>query len=459
MTNNAVNQARGKTPLLQTISWALWDWGTSAFSVLITTFVFARYIVSDYFIDPDVVAAYKPRPDVTIEGGFEERVYNAASSALTANLGWALAIGGVVVAILAPIVGQRTDQGGRRRRWLGINTLVVIVATLAMFFVEGTPDFFILGLVLITVATVFYEMANVNYNAMLLQISTPGNVGRISGFGWGLGYLGGIVVLVIALLGFILAEPYWFGVTDEGGMNIRFIALLAAVWSAIFAIPVLLFVPENTAVDPDAKLGIFASYAKVFRKVASLAKNAPETFYFLLASAVFRDGLVGVFTFGGILAGKVFGLSDTEVIFFAIGGNLIAGLGVFAGGILDDRFSSKGVIVGSLLGLVISGSLLFILHDGGPMVFWVFGLMLTMFVGPAQAASRSLLARLAPEGGEGELFGLYATTGRAISFITPALFAFFVTLGGADYWGILGIVAVLALGLVLMLPLRLKFPR
>jgi UMF1 family MFS transporter len=459
MTNNAVNQARGKTPLIQTISWALWDWGTSAFSVLITTFVFARYIVSDYFIDPNVVAAYKPRPGVTIEGGFEERVYNAASSALTANLGWALAIGGVVVAILAPIVGQRTDQGGRRRRWLGINTLVVIVATLAMFFVEGTPDFFITGLVLITVATVFYEMANVNYNAMLLQISTPGNVGRISGFGWGLGYLGGIVVLVIALLGFILAEPYWFGVTEAGGMNIRFIALLAAVWSAIFAIPVLLFVPENTAVDPDAKLGIFASYAKVFRKIASLAKNAPETFYFLLASAVFRDGLVGVFTFGGILAGKVFGLSDTEVIFFAIGGNLIAGLGVFAGGILDDRFSSKGVIVGSLFGLVISGSLLFVLHDGGPMVFWVFGLLLTMFVGPAQAAARSLLARLAPEGGEGEMFGLYATTGRAISFITPALFAFFVTLGGADYWGILGIVAVLALGLVLMLPLRLKFER
>jgi len=459
MTNNAVNQARGKTPLIQTISWALWDWGTSAFSVLITTFVFARYIVSDYFIDPDVVAAYKPRPGVTIEGGFEERVYNAASSALTANLGWALAIGGVVVAILAPIVGQRTDQGGRRRRWLGINTLVVIVATLAMFFVEGAPDFFITGLVLITVATVFYEMANVNYNAMLLQISTPSNVGRISGFGWGLGYLGGIVVLVVALLGFILAEPYWFGVTEEGGMNIRFIALLAAVWSAIFAIPVLVFVPENTAVDPDAKLGIFGSYGKVFRKIANLAKNAPETFYFLMASAVFRDGLVGVFTFGGILAGKVFGLSDTEVIFFAIGGNLIAGLGVFAGGVLDDRFSSKGVIVGSLLGLVISGTMLFVLHDGGPMVFWVFGLLLTMFVGPAQAAGRSLLARLAPEGGEGELFGLYATTGRAISFITPALFAFFVTLGGADYWGILGIVAVLALGLVLMLPLRLKFDR
>jgi UMF1 family MFS transporter len=453
MTNNAVEPAR-KTPLYQTLSWALWDWGTSAFSVLITTFVFARYIVSDYFIDPYVVAAYKPRPGVTIEGGYEERVYNAASSALTANLGWALAIGGIVVAILAPIVGQRTDQGGRRRRWLGINTLVVIVATLAMFFVEGTPDFFILGLVLITVATVFYEMANVNYNAMLLQISTPANVGRISGFGWGLGYFGGIVVLVVALLGFILGDVHWFGVTDEAGMNIRYIALLAAVWSAIFAIPVLVFVPENKAVDPDAKLGIFASYGKVFRKIADLWKNAPNTFYFLFASAVFRDGLVGVFTFGGILAGKVFGLSDTEVIFFAIAGNLFAGLGVFAGGVLDDRFSSKGVIIGSLTGLVVSGTMLFVLHDGGTMVFWVFGLLLTMFVGPAQAASRSLIAHLAPAGGEGELFGLYATTGRAISFITPALFALFVTIGGEDYWGILGIVAVLAVGILLMLRVK-----
>jgi UMF1 family MFS transporter len=279
-------------------------------------------------------------------------------------------------------------------------------------------------------------------------------VGRISGFGWGLGYFGGIVVLVVALLGFILGDVHWFGVTDEAGMNIRYIALLAAVWSAIFAIPILVFVPENKAVDPDAKLGIFASYGKVFRKIADLWKNAPNTFYFLFASAVFRDGLVGVFTFGGILAGKVFGLSDTEVIFFAIAGNLFAGLGVFAGGVLDDRFSSKGVIIGSLTGLVVSGTMLFVLHDGGPMVFWVFGLLLTMFVGPAQAASRSLVAHLAPAGGEGELFGLYATTGRAISFITPALFALFVTLGGEDYWGILGIVAVLAVGILLMLRVK-----
>jgi UMF1 family MFS transporter len=453
MTNAAVPT---KTPFIQILSWSLWDWGTSAFSVLITTFVFARYIVSDYFIDPAVVAAYNPRPGVFVTGGYEERVYNAASAALTAQLGWAFAIGGIVVAILAPIVGQRTDQGGRRRRWLTINTLITIAATFAMFFIEAKPNFFLAGIVLVAVANIFYEMANVNYNAMLLQIANSNNMGKISGFGWGMGYVGGIVVLVVALFGFILSDVHWFGITNADGMNIRAIVLIAGIWSLVFSIPAMTLIPENVAVDPDAGLGIIASYGKVFRKITSLWKNAPETFYFLIASAVFRDGLAGVFTFGGILAGKVFGLGDTEVILFAIAGNLVAGFGVFLGGFLDDRYSSKQVIVWSLVGLVVSGGLLYINHDGGPSTFWVFGLLLTLFVGPAQAASRTLIGHLAPPNEEGELFGLYATTGRAISFLTPALFAYFITLGGADYWGILGIITVLALGLVFLLPIKIK---
>ena len=443
------NDVQPKAPFRQALSWALWDWGTSAVSVIITTFIFSRYIVSDYFLDPAIVAL-----------GEEDPTYIAASAGLTAQFGWALAIGGIVVAILAPVVGQRTDQGGRRKRWLGINTLVVVLTTLAMFSVEAKPGFFTYGIVLITIATVFYEMANVNYNAMLMQISNSSNIGRISGFGWGMGYIGGIVVLLIALVGFILGDPpYWFGLTTDNGINIRVLAVFAAVWSAVFSIPIMLAIPENTAIDPDAGTGIIESYRKVFRKINDLRKNSRETFFFLVSSAVFRDGLAGVFTFGGILAGKVFGLGDTEVILFAIGGNLVAGIGVFVGGILDDHFSSKAVITWSLGGLVITGSALFLLHDGGPSVFWVGGLLLTLFVGPAQASGRSLIGHLAPVGGEGELYGLYATTGRAISFLTPMFFALFVSMGGADYWGILGIVLVLGAGLLLLLPLRPKFIR
>jgi UMF1 family MFS transporter len=358
------------------------------------------------------------------------------------------------VAVLAPVVGQRTDQGGRRKRWLGINTLIVIVTTFAMFTVQGKPSFFTYGIALITIATVFYEMANVNYNAMLLQITNKSNIGRVSGFGWGMGYVGGIVVLVIALAGFILGD--WFGIGTDNGINIRVLAIVAGVWSLVFSVPIMLAIPENTAVDPDAGNGIIASYAKVFRKINDLRVNARETFYFLISSAVFRDGLAGVFQFGGILAGKVFGLSDTEVIIFAIAGNLVAGIGVFVGGVLDDKFSSKSVITWSLAGLVITGTALFLMHDGGPSVFWVGGLLLTLFVGPAQASSRSLIGHMAPVGGEGELYGLYATTGRAISFLTPTFFALFISMGGADYWGILGIVLVLGAGLLLLLPLRPK---
>jgi UMF1 family MFS transporter len=450
--------ARGGTKK-QIFAWALWDWGTSAFSVIVTTFVFARYIVSGYFVDPQVADAYKAAGGASVAGPARD-AYDAAVADLTSWVGWAMAIGGLVIALVAPVVGQRTDAGGKRKLWLGVNTGIVIAATVAMFFVQGSPQFFVMGVVLLTIGNVFYEMANVNYNAMLLQIATPKTMGRISGFGWGMGYFGGIFVLLLALIGFILGDPpYWFGVGTELGMNIRVVVLIAALWSLVFSIPVLVAIPENKATNPGAKLGIIASYKKLGLQIANLYRNQRQVFYFLLASAVYRDGLAAVFAFGGILAGAVFGLSDTAIILFAIGGNLVAGIGVMLGGWIDDKIGSKRVIVGALAGLVITGIVLFFWHDGGTTAFWIGGLMLTFFVGPAQASSRAFLGHMAPEGGEGELFGLYATTGRAISFISPMLFALFITLGGSTYWGILGIVVVLLAGLLLMIPLRAKFIR
>ena len=449
-----------KVPRKQVISWALWDWGTSAFSVLITTFVFARYIVSSYFIDPEIVAAYEAAGGEGVATGPALENFQAAEAYLTSWVGWALAIGGLTIALVSPVLGLRTDASGKRKVWLGINTGIMIAASASMFFVEGTPSYFAMGIILLTIANVSYEMANVNYNAMLLQISTPKNIGRISGFGWGMGYIGGIVVLLIALIGFILGDPpYWFGVTTDAGMNIRMVTVFAAIWSLVFAIPLFLFVPENKGTNPGQKLGIIGSYKNLFAKIKNLYKTSRPTFYFLLASAVFRDGLAAVFAFGGILAGTVFGLSFTEVILFAIGGNLVAGIGVFVSGWIDDKIGSKRVIVIALSGLIVTGLGLFFFHDGGATAFWIGGLMLTLFVGPAQASSRAFLAHLAPDGQEGEIFGLYATTGRAISFITPTLFALFVTIFGAAYFGILGIVVVLLAGLLLMLPLRAKFIR
>jgi MFS transporter, UMF1 family len=423
---NAPQPARGRI-----LAWSLWDWGSAAFNAVVTTFVFTVYLTGERFGDKDVISA---------------------------QLGWALAIAGFLIAILAPITGQRSDASSRRKLWLGVNTFIVVALTAAMFFVEASPSFLLLGLFLIAAGNVFFEFAGVNYNAMLAQVSTPSTIGKVSGFGWGMGYLGGIVLLLIVYFGFIKPEVGLFGVTADNGMAVRVSMLISAAWFGLFALPVLLRVPEyhSTGAVRRERVSFFRSYAVLVRDIARLWRTSRQTVYFLIASAVFRDGLAGVFTFGGVLAASVFGFSAGDVIIFAIAANVVAGIATMAVGALDDRLGAKPVIVTALVGLVVCAIIIFALHEGGQAVFWTAGLALCLFVGPAQSASRTFLARLIPAGREGEVFGLYATTGRAASFLAPTAFALFVTVFGETYWGILGIMLVLLAGLLLLLPVRAK---
>ena len=426
------------------LAWAAWDWGSAAFNAVMTTFVFTVYLTSNAF-------------------GGEDRA--------SAVLGGALAIAGAAVALLAPVTGQRSDTGGRRKLWLGVNTGAVALLTALCFFVFPRPEFLLLGVTLIALGNVFFEFAGVNYNAMLAQISTPRNIGKVSGFGWGMGYLGGIVALLLVLQLFVQPSFEWFGSSTEDGLNIRLVAVFSALWFFIFALPVLFAVPELPKTRRGSGLGFLASYGLLLRRIRAIYRTSPHTIYFLLASAVFRDGLAAVFTFGGIIAAGTFGFELKEVIFFAIFGNVVAAVGAIIGGFLDDRVGPKAVIIGSLLGLLMAGSVIVALGNGnysifgmdwaGSTTFWIFGLFLCLFVGPAQSSSRAYLARLAPHGESGELFGLYATTGRAVSFLAPALFTLCIVIaaplvepGGAQRWGILGIMVVLLAGLLLLLPVK-----
>lgn len=408
-------------------AWGLWDWGSAAFNAVVTTFVFTVYLTSDSFGPEGIVEA---------------------------QLGWALAAAGLLIAVLAPITGQRSDTSGRRKLWLAVNTYLVVALTAAMAFVAPDPSYLWLGLFLVAAGNVFFEFAGVNYNAMLSQVSTPRSIGRVSGFGWGMGYVGGIVLLLIVYFGFIQGL---FGIPDENGWPVRLAMLVSAAWFGVFALPVLFAVPEYRGAGVRReRVSFFGSYARLGRDIARLWRESRHTVWFLLASAVFRDGLAGVFTFGGVLAASVFGFSPGEVILFAVAANVVAGVSTIAVGALDDRLGAKPVIVTALVGLVVSGMLVFLLHDGGQIVFWTAGLALCLFVGPAQSASRTFLARIIPPGREGEVFGLYATTGRAVSFLAPTMFALFVSVFGAAHFGILGIVLVLAVGLALLLPVRAK---
>jgi len=431
-------QADKVVPRKQVWSWALWDWATQPFNTVILTFVFtALYLTSDSFIAPELAAL--PEDDTT-------RIL--AIDALSGQFGLALFVAGLFIAVLAPVMGQRSDASGKRKFWLLVNTAVVVVCMALLFFVQASPPFFVLGIALVALASVFQEIANVGYNAMLVQVSTPKTVGKVSGLGWGLGYIGGIVALILV----VVATTFeWFGMDTSNGMAYRVIALGCAVWTIIFVIPIILNVPETPASGQREQVNFFKSYVLLARDIKRLFTENRETFWFLVASAVYRDGLAGVFAFGAIIATGTFAFTSNEVLIFGVVANLVAGLSTIIAGRFDDRFGPRAVILGSLIGLVVAGTATFFLHDAGKTTFWIFGLLLCAFVGPAQSASRSLLARVTPAGREGEIFGLYATTGRAASFLSPGLWALLIAIFGFQYWGILGIVLVLLVGLVLML--------
>lgn len=457
MSVDASTTPAGSTPApprpRDVAAWAAWDWGSAAFNAVVTTFVFTVWLTSEAFVAPGEDPA-------------------TAVARHTAWLGWGMTAAGVVVAVLAPALGALADTAARRRRQLAVASAVVVTLTAAMALVDpGAADpgrQVLLGIGLLALGTVAFEIASVAYNAQLLEVSTPRTVGRVSGLGWGAGYLGGIVLLLAVYAGLIAPEVGWFGVTSENGADIRATVLLAAAWTAVFSVPALLRRPRSALVTlpglADATTDLAAAptrrtlleaYRQVGRDVRALWRTRRATVWFLAASAVYRDGLAGVFTFGAVLAAGTFGFDAAQVLVFAVAANVVAGVSTLVAGWFDDRVGPRRVVVVALVVLVAAGTTLLVLHDRGQTAFWVCGLLLTAGVGPAQSSSRTLLARLAPPAREAEMFGLYATSGRAASFLAPAAFSVAVTLGGAQHWGILGIVAVLATGLGLLLAVRL----
>jgi len=430
-------------PRRQVVSWAFWDWATQPFNSVMLTFVFASlYLVSDSFLPAEIAALDASDP-----------VKERALADLSSGYGLATTLAGILILLLAPVLGQRADAAGRKKRWLMVFTAVLALLQFALFFTHADPAYFWYGAAVMALGAVVSEIAGVNYNAMLTEVSTPRTIGRVSGLGWGLGYIGGILALVIVVA---LNFAEWFGLDTSDGLAYRLIAVGCGVWTVVFALPLVLKVPEAPGHGGEqARVGFFRSYAVLVKDVAQLYRTARPAFWFLLASAIYRDGLAGVFAFGGILAASAFGFTPTEVILFGIAANIVAGVSTIVAGRFDDLFGAKAVIVTALGGLVAMALFVFLLRDAGTVVFWVGGLVLSAFVGPAQAASRSLLARVTPEGKQGEIFGLYATTGRVASFISPAMWTLFIALFGATVYGVLGIAIVLAVGLVLLLLVRL----
>lgn len=415
------------------VAWALWDSGSTGMNAIVATFVFSVYLT----------------------GAVGEGMPGGASP--VSWLGRALTVAGLTVAVLAPAIGVLVEAPRRRRRALAVFTGLAVTLTCAMSLIRADPSYLWAGLALLAGTAACGDLASVPYNAMLRQLSTPETSGRISGFGWAAGYVGSVLLLLLIYVGFISGDGDTRGLLSlpvDDGQNIRAAMLLAAAWFAVLALP-LLFTAHRLApsVDvPDRPIGVLGAYRQLWSDISEEWRRDRNLVYFLLASAVFRDGLAGVFAFGAVLGVSVYGISSADVLIFGVVASTVAAAGAVLGGLLDYRVGSKRVIVGSLTAMIAVG--LALLTLSGPLAFWVCGLLLALFVGPTQASSRTLLLRMSQDGKEGVAFGLYTTTGRAVSFLAPWLFFTFVDWFDADRAGLGGLVVVLAAGLLAFLAVR-----
>lgn len=395
-------------------AWCLYDWANSAFTTLVVTFVYATYFTQNFAADNDYGTTLWSR---------------------------GIVVSSLLIALLSPILGALADRGGTRRRDLLISTVACVAATAALTFARPDHDHAVWwALALFVVGNVAFEVGMVYYNSFLPVIAADDKIGRVSGYGWALGYGGGLVCLVVALLGFVgLGGEPWLPLSTAEGFNIRATNLLVAGWFLLFSLPIFLFVREAPGLGSRFDVrGAYTDLVETFRQV----RRFREIVKFLVARLIYNDGLVTVFAFGGIYAAGTFGMTNGEVLKWAIVINVAAGLGAWGFGFVDDKIGGKATVTVSLVGLFLF-SLLAVLTTSR-LWFWIAGLGLGIFAGPNQAASRSLMGRFTPERHRSEFFGFFAFSGKATAFLGPLLLGILTK----DYGQRLGVSIVLVLFLV-----------
>ncbi len=411
-------------------SWCLYDWANSAFSTVIITFIFSVFFTRNMVGDETQGAAL-----------------------------WSYAIGasGIIIAILGPILGAVADHSGARKTWIFWLSMICIIACALLWFAEPVASHanIIFTLLCVIIANIGYELSQVFYNAMLPHVAPRHLIGRISGWGWGIGYLGGLGALAIALFGLIGVgdfEPL-FGISGMNDASLRATGPLTALWFLAFMIPLLLYTHDIERSPLKIREAINLGLAQLKQSVKDI-KNHKNLAQFLVASAIYRDGLNTLFTVGGIYAAGVYGMNLVEISFFAIGLNVTAGLGAFLFASLDDKIGSKPTVIISLIGLIITGTA--VLMTTEKQTFMALALALGTFMGPVQAASRTFAGRLAPYGMVTQTFGLYAFTGKSVAFMGPIAYGAATHFYGSQQAGMFTIVIfwILGLGLLTMVEER-----
>jgi UMF1 family MFS transporter len=442
-------------PRAAVISWIFFDWAAQPYFTLITTFVFAPYFAS--YVAPNPVSGQ-------------------------ALWGFATAAAGLMIALLSPVLGAIADASGRRKPWIaGFGALLVIGSSLMWIGRPGDPGIILPLLLAYAIASVGVEFATVFNNAMMPTLVPPDKIGRLSGTGWATGYIGGIFSLIL-VLGFLAANPETgrtlfgfapaFGLDPVSHQGDRITGPLTAIWFIIFVLPMFLLTPDYPAKRPVSE-ALRAGLIELKQTLGELPQRKSMA-AFLLANMIYTDGLVSLFAFGGIYAAGTFGWHTIQIGTFGIILAIAGTLGAWLGGKLDDRLGPKRVITGSMLILLLSiiaillvdkDSILFIQvappAPGGALfsgaaerAYLVLGCLIGAAGGPLQAASRSLLVRMAPKDRVAQYFGLFALTGKVTSFIGPLLIGVVTAWTASQKAGMAMLVLFFVAGLALLARVR-----
>jgi len=431
------------------LGWMFFDWAAQPFHTLIITFVFAPYFAAHV------------APNAT-EG--------------QALWGFAAGFGGLVIALLSPVLGAISDATGPRKPWIFGFSAVAALAVCALWFVPPAagPAMIWFGLAAFAVALIGFEFAAVFNNAMMPGLVGREKLGGLSGNAWALGYAGGLICL-IAMLALMVGDPEsgktLIGLTPILGLDPahlegnRASGPLTAIWYVIFIIPLFLFTPDagrRERVSGAVRRGL----AELWETIRNISKER-SLFAFLLSSMVYRDALNGLYTFGGIYAVGVLGWTTIQLGVFGILASVTGIIGCVISGWADNRIGTKNVVVINILLLILASALIISTSDtqvlfmtvaagsGAPdIVFYCAGALIGAAGGGLQASSRPLLVDQTEPERMGEAFGLYALSGRATAFIAPWSIGIVTTMFASQRIGITPILALFVIGMLLLIPVR-----
>lgn len=431
--------------------WMLFDWAAQPFFTIITTFIFSQYIGSPLF-SSDTVSAQK-------------------------YWGYGIAFAGFVIAIMSPILGSVADQTGNRKRWIGAFAIIQAIACWMLWYAApGTA--ILIPIAFFVLATIAAESSTVFNDSMLPRIASKADIGRISNVAWGLGYLGGMIMLIFIVL-FLTADPETgrtllggsplFGLDPQQGEAARASGPMSAIWYLVFIVPLFLFTPDSSSGKPlgDA---VRSGLAELKETVSEVRRRSGIA-RFLIARMIYQDGVNALLALGGIFAAAMFNWATIESGLFGIILNVVAIFGCLLAGKLDTKLGSKKVVIASLISLTIAtigilstgpGYTLFglinfgdsdsggLFGSGAEKAYIAFGLLIGIAFGPVQASSRSYLARSVSAAEAGRYFGIYALSGRATSFLAPFLYSTVIAITGSPRLGMSVILLFFAVGLYIL---------